>query len=203
MTGRSGPPGRRRGLVHRPVGPCGGEVARDETAGRARVATVAEDASENARHRRHAAASDRTGWDQRVRIAYTKAAALGGSMFDFVKRLFRRNAGPQRPYSPEAKFVVTVNDTLVRCVRPNGDAEEVRWADLRAVIIETNDTGPVGNDFLWILVGTEGGCIVPAGAGGEARLLDALQHLPGFDNEAMIAASASVENRKFLCWEKA
>lgn len=124
-------------------------------------------------------------------------------MFEFVKRLFRRNAEPQLYYNPEAKFVVTVNDASVRCIRPNGDSEEVKWADLRAVLIETNDTGPVGVDVLWILVGTEGGCIVPAGASGEARLLDALQRLPGFDNEAMIAAMGSVENRKFLCWEKA
>jgi hypothetical protein len=123
-------------------------------------------------------------------------------MFEFIKRLFRRKTEPQEPYNPEAKFVVTVDDNRIRCVRSDGDAEQVDWDDLRAVIIETNDTGPVGIDVLWILVGTDTGCIVPAGATGEAELIAVLQRLPGFDNEAMIAASSSVENRKFLCWEK-
>ena len=76
------------------------------------------------------------------------------------------------------------------------------WEGLRAVILETNDTGPVGIDVLWILVGVDSGCVIPMGAAGSEGLLGRLQRLPGFDSEAVIRASSSVENRQFLCWER-
>lgn len=123
-------------------------------------------------------------------------------MFRFLKRLLGKDKNRRAPYNPEAEFVVEVDDRLVRCTRPNGEVEQVDWEDLRAVILETNDTGPIGMDVLWILVGTDSGCVIPQGARGEDALIRALQRLPGFDNEAMIRASTSVENRQFLCWEK-
>ena len=57
---------------------------------------------------------------------------------------------------PEQAFTVTVSDEGVACRRPNGEVEAVRWADLRAVLIETNDEGPIAPDVFWILVGRQG-----------------------------------------------
>jgi hypothetical protein len=44
--------------------------------------------------------------------------------------------------------------------------------------------------------------MIPEGATGLEPLRDRLMALPGFDHEKMIEASCSVENARFLCWEK-
>ena len=130
-------------------------------------------------------------------------------MFGFLKR-FRAPATTPTPATPrarlmpEANFVVTVEDQLIRCRRPGGKEESVRWDDLRFVIVETNDTGPIGTDVWWILGGSnaKSGCVVPQGATGEKELLRALQNLDGFDNKALIDAMTCVHNRRFLCWKR-
>lgn len=106
-----------------------------------------------------------------------------------------------QPSSPEAAVRVDVTELEVVCTRPSGLVERVRWDALRAVLIETTDQGPWATDVFWILIGSTGGCVVPQGATGEAELLRRLQALSGFDNEAVIAAMASTENARFLCWQ--
>lgn len=104
---------------------------------------------------------------------------------------------------PESTVIVEVTQSGIVVHRPEGTVEAMDFADLGAVIIETNDTGPWGIDVWWILVGKDlkGGCIYPGGATGEMEALHALQNLPGFDNEAVIHAASSCENSRFLCWE--
>jgi len=95
-----------------------------------------------------------------------------------------------------------LDDKEVRVVWPDQEDEVVPWDELRAVMIETTGEGPFACDFFWVLVGDNGGCVVPQEAPGSEALLDRLQKLPGFDNQAVIDASASVENIRFLCWER-
>jgi hypothetical protein len=118
-------------------------------------------------------------------------------LFDFF-----RKPRPAQPAAP-ARAVVQFDEEAVICQRPNGVAERVRWADLRAVLIQTTAAGPAVDDFFWILVGrnAESGCVVPGEAVGCDRLLEKLQKLPGFDNQAVIRASQCVEEQSFLCWE--
>ena len=97
---------------------------------------------------------------------------------------------------------VVFDETGVRVTRWNGLVEKVTWDDLEAVMIETNDTGPIGDDVIWILAGSKGGCLVPSGAEGEQQLLARLQELEGFDNQAVIDAMGSVDNARFVCWRK-
>jgi len=114
-------------------------------------------------------------------------------LFDFLRR-----RSPTRP----AQSMVSFDDESVTCRRPGGLVETVRWSDLRAVIIETTDQGPFVDDVFWILVGETSGCVVPSEAEGMNRLLERLQRLPSFDNETLIAAMSSMENRRFLCWKR-
>jgi len=44
--------------------------------------------------------------------------------------------------------------------------------------------------------------VFPQGAKGDKEILQRLQDLPGFNNEAVIEAMGSTEKRIFLCWEK-
>lgn len=105
----------------------------------------------------------------------------------------------------EARFVVTLTETEVVNQRPDGKIERVALDDLSAIIIETNDSGPLGADVWWLLLGKskkKTGCVFPQGATGEKAVLDYAQSLPGFDNEMLIEAMGSTENQRFLCWRR-
>jgi hypothetical protein len=111
-------------------------------------------------------------------------------LFDF----FRRGKAPR----------VVITETSVVYTRSNGTVESVRHDDLREVVILTTDEGPFSEDVFFVLFGTDktSGCCVAQGAEGCDKLLEHLQKLPGFDNEAVIKAMGSTSNGKFLCWKK-
>lgn len=82
-------------------------------------------------------------------------------------------------------------------------AETVAWPDLEAVRIRTTDAGPFADDLHWELYRRDGGVlIVGSEAVGIGDLIERLQRLPGFDNEAVIAASSSTQNALFPCWAR-
>ena len=118
----------------------------------------------------------------------------------FFDWLFRRRVSSNA--YPEASCVVEFDSLEVRCSCPNGNVERVSWQELKGVILRNTNAGPVEPDVFWILVGNEGGCVIPQGAVGEAQLLQQLQKLPGFSNEAVIASAACTDTRDFLCWER-
>ena len=69
--------------------------------------------------------------------------------------------------------------------------------------IETNDRGPLEDDVFWRFTMGEGGIArIPATALGHEKLFDALSAFPGADYEKVIVASASVDNARFLIWQK-
>ena len=102
----------------------------------------------------------------------------------------------------EAKWVVSVDERQISCTRPNGVIESVGWKDLKMIGIQTTDEGPYVPDVFWYLIGDESGCVVPLGATGEKAMIEKLQQLPGFDNEALSEAMTSTSNRKFVCWQR-
>lgn len=103
---------------------------------------------------------------------------------------------------PESQYIVRLSDFAVSCRHPDGATESVAWDDLQKVELVTTDHGPFIPDVFWVLHGSEVGCVVPVGATGERELLQRLQLLPGFRNEAVIEAMSSTDNRRFLCWQK-
>jgi hypothetical protein len=58
------------------------------------------------------------------------------------------------------------------------------------------------DDLFWVLVGRQGGCVVPSEAQGCDKLLERLRQLPGFDYEATIRANKCTDDQSFLCWER-
>jgi hypothetical protein len=103
---------------------------------------------------------------------------------------------------PESQWVVTIDGDRIAVADPKGERREIGRADLRAVAIETNDSGPWGSDFWWLMIGPDMklACAYPQGAAGESEAMDWLFALPGFDHEAMIRASASTGNAFFELW---
>lgn len=79
----------------------------------------------------------------------------------------------------------------------------IAWTDLEAVTIRTTDAGPFQDDLRWVLQSRDGRkVIVGSETEGIGALLEHLQRLPGFDNEAVIAAASSTENASFPCWAR-
>ena len=106
--------------------------------------------------------------------------------------------------SRASRIAVEFDRDEIRHHRRDGVQESIQWSDLHEVGILTTDEGPFVDDVIWMLLDSTGkaGCAIPSTAPGMETLLARIQELPGFDNEAVIAATVSTENAKFLCWTR-
>ena len=99
----------------------------------------------------------------------------------------------------EAVFAVevTADDELV-CRAPKQTEQRIQMADVGAVYVETNDSGPFGSDVWWLVCDKTGQARVsfPQLATGEEAVLRRLQLLPGFKVRGM----NSTDNARFMCW---
>ena len=100
---------------------------------------------------------------------------------------------------PEAQVVVDVTtDDQIVCRAPGQAEQLISMADLGAVYVETNDSGPWGADVWWLLNDRTGQTRVafPQMATGEEVVLERLRQLPGFEVRGM----NSTQNARFMCW---
>jgi hypothetical protein len=102
----------------------------------------------------------------------------------------------------EANYRVELSEEDAGCVDPGGRRNAVSWAALESVRVVTTGSGPFAPDVFWVLEGGGTKCVVPLGASGEPELLERLQALPGFDNEAFIKAMGSSEDASFPVWRR-
>jgi len=109
---------------------------------------------------------------------------------------------PEQKLWPEALWTVSVDDSGFHGTDHTGTIMTLALADLSGVIIETNDSGPVGADVWWLLFGADRnlGFAFPQGATGDKAVVDHLMKLPGFNFEEMIKAMASPDNATFILW---
>ena len=103
---------------------------------------------------------------------------------------------------PEALVKVTDHGDFVSSLYPNGVSRTLSWSELMRFEIHTNDSGPWGADFWWVLVGSRDVCEYPQGATGEVELIDKLRSFPGFDDDAYAAASRCTDNAEFVVWTR-
>ena len=83
-----------------------------------------------------------------------------------------------------------------------GIRESVTWADLRRVTILTTDEGPLIEDVFWLLEGSSGGVAVPGSDPEVKSIMSHLERMPGYLPEAVVQAMGSVENARFIVWER-
>jgi hypothetical protein len=103
----------------------------------------------------------------------------------------------------ESKVVVSFDESGISAAFPEGPTEAIAWSEVQRVAIETNDSGPWGADFWWLLEGETRRCAYPQGATGELEALKELpSRFPGFNHEAFGAANRCTFNARFLCWER-
>lgn len=102
----------------------------------------------------------------------------------------------------EALFEVRIADGRLVLWHPVEDEIAVPLADVDAVAIETDASGPFASDVRWLLRAADRTIVIPLGATGEDVLLDWVQSLPGVDNEAIIAAMGSTTIGRFPVWTR-
>ncbi len=134
------------------------------------------------------------------RIEFSLGLIVFGSVGFWVRT--RRRRAPSATTPGPADCVVTFDDDFVRCRRPGGSEESVRWSHLECVIVQTTEAGPAAEDVFLILAERDRGCVVPQTAMGTEVLLARLQELPGFDNQAYIDAMGTTSEAKFECWRR-
>jgi hypothetical protein len=131
-----------------------------------------------------------------------RASRMSSGVLDRALHPEQYASRPPARLEPESRFVVRLSDSEVVCERPDGTVERVGWDVLQKVEVVTTGDGPFAPDVFWVLHGRDGGCAIPQGATGDRQMLERLQALPGFDNNAVIAAMSSTSDRRFLCWER-
>ncbi len=97
---------------------------------------------------------------------------------------------------------VSVDSVRILFIRADDSEVTIAWTGLEAVSIQTTDSGPFRDDLFWLLESGGERYRIPSQTPGVDTLMRALQELPGFDNEAIIDASTSLEPRVFECWRR-
>ncbi len=117
------------------------------------------------------------------------------SVVGWLKSFWKRKDEPSRK-------TLNVDENGVACHWTDRAVDIVSWDDLVQVEIRTTDDGPFIDDVYFVLRGSESVCVVPSETEGFGGLLERLQRLPGFDNEAVIRAMTCTDNAVFLCWRR-
>jgi hypothetical protein len=128
---------------------------------------------------------------------------MGGTMIGMFRRFadwFQR----RREQQGAAAVVVRFDEQRITATYRSGDTESIDWTEVQCIAIETNDSGPWGDDVWWVLEGdAEKRCAYPQGADGETEALaEYPQRFAGFSHEAVIAAMGSTSNARFVCWSR-
>ena len=108
----------------------------------------------------------------------------------------------RRSNSAAAKERVEFDEQEIRRFLPDGKTESIRWDELHEIGIVTTDEGPWVDDVFWLFLNADSskGCAASNDAVGFPALLERLQRLPGFNDEAVVQAMGSTVNDRFVVW---
>lgn len=147
-------------------------------------------------------------------VAINYAAEAGAKVFDLSSALFaayplsafiiKATAGDWAAWQPESKWVITIDSDRINVRDVAGQVNFVAKGDLTGVAIETNDSGPWGIDFWWLLFERKDqlACVFPQGATGEEAFIEYISALPSFDHGALGKAISSTDNATFHVWQR-
>ena len=106
-------------------------------------------------------------------------------------------------YKAAARFIKAIEVGEEAIILETKDEEKTSYLfeNLTKVSIIATDEGPFLDDTFWLMM-FKIIIMIPQGVTGEEKLLERLQQLPDFDNDAVIKAMACSENDAFHVWEK-
>jgi hypothetical protein len=112
--------------------------------------------------------------------------------------LFKRRENKQ----PEEYFAVTITDAFIKVQHPKRKTEQVFWDDIRLVKLINNDQGPWSIDIIMVMIGENGGCVIPHGAKGFDEVFDRISKYEGFDFANFGKSMTCTDNAEFIVWVK-
>ncbi|MFK8112159.1 MAG: hypothetical protein AB8B91_08140 [Rubripirellula sp.] len=119
-------------------------------------------------------------------------------VFQWLSSVFYRTT----PAEPSLTCrLTTIDEAAFTCTRSDQTLASIHWTDLKRVLIVTTDEGPFLEDVFFVLDAGEHSFVIPQSDPLSGVLLERLQELPGFDNEAVVQSMGSVSNDRFVCWE--
>ena len=106
---------------------------------------------------------------------------------------------------PECLYVVRATDQQLEVVGPDGGIASQLLSAVTRVVVETNDSGPLGADVWWHWYGSSPAivCSYPQGATGESAALALLGSFHGVNDDQLRKAMGSTRNRSFTVYERA
>ena len=118
-------------------------------------------------------------------------------MLNWLSRIWA-NRGSACPW------LVEVVGGTIRTSDGQGTTRELRVENLRAVVVATDDSGPWGDDFVFLLYehGSDPVGLFPLEAHGRAEFIDWLSSQPGYNDAEMSKASASTRVARFKVYER-
>ena len=118
-------------------------------------------------------------------------------MFGWLSRIWV-NRGSASPWSVE------VVDGTIKTSDGQGVTRELPVEQLRAVIVATDDSGPWGDDFVFLLyeAADDPAGLFPIEANGRAEFVEWLSSLPGYRDDELRKASGSTRVARFKVYER-
>ena len=101
----------------------------------------------------------------------------------------------------EEQYILEVNDTEIRCHRPDGTMDSISWKNLlRGEVVVTEDKPlPV---TCFTLHGPSATVVIPEGATNADDLSERLFELPGFDADVFVDSMSAQTSDTFICWQR-
>ena len=103
----------------------------------------------------------------------------------------------------EETYIIEVNDTEIRCHRPDGTLDSLSWKNLKrveVVVAAPEEEGPLPGTF-FALHGPSSTVIIPEGATNADDLSERLFGLPDFDADTFVESMSAQKEHTFLCWK--
>jgi hypothetical protein len=122
-------------------------------------------------------------------------------MFNIFKNIFKKKENKNN-VSFESQFIIKIIGNIIFLKDNKMEQYEMNLNEIKGIAIETNDKGPFEPDVIWHIFDGNNTIHIPSGANGEDLLLSKLQNIEGFNNQEMINAMSSVENKVFVLLNK-
>ena len=99
--------------------------------------------------------------------------------------------------------ILNVTSSFIQVEETDRNKNDIKWADILKVMVESNDLGSFENDLNLILFTIKDKIVIPMNLDNFKDFLEFLQKsLPGFDNNEFIKAMSSHGNALFEIWNK-
>ena len=101
----------------------------------------------------------------------------------------------------EEQYILEVNDTEIRCHRPDGTMDSISWKNLLRVEVVVTEDNPLPLTC-FTLHGPSATVVIPEGATNAEELSERLFELPGFDADVFVDSMSAQTSDTFTCWQR-